>query len=312
MKISDFIKKVDSLYLGSSMETHVYVEGYETIPQWIGTASYTFKDSDGNDRILKRLSWNSWYADRVDYNVMACFNMSGDDFSSWYYWLSNMIDYLKKSMDDGNMVEDDELYIMHGQLMSESKCLYEITDISYSSDRMGTYIVIYTEPVDIRDAIINKKSREWRNKFIKENCLSEIPSINSKDVLSVKQVQNLLSKGIDMSDAIMCWLYPQDELYKKDSSKWELCNADFYKKHCDDSAWFDVPTYTLSELLDKLPEKVVCDDVTYRLVVNKSIVGYYSDDNPDDCHYADSYAVGDGNILEAVYKLYLWYLNDVL
>lgn len=161
MKIRDFIEKVESLYMGCSMETRVDCDLCETIPQWIGTASYTFKNADGSDRILKQLSPNSYYSDTVMYNVMCCFDLMGDNFGDYHHWLSNMMTYLEKSLDSHEMTEDDELYIMLGQHIDD--CLYEISDITYMSDRLGSYIVISAKTLPIESAAMNIQSKERRH-----------------------------------------------------------------------------------------------------------------------------------------------------
>ena len=170
MKIKDFIDAVENLYLGCSMETRVCCDYSETIPQWIGVERYTFKDENGEDVILKRNSDNSYHTDSVYFNVMSCFDMSGDEFDSYYHSLSNMMNYLRKSLGDGEMREDDELYIIYGQSVDDNN-LYEITDISYSSDRMGEYIYISTRRIDVKDAVRNIKSEQRWNKWLEENGL---------------------------------------------------------------------------------------------------------------------------------------------
>ena len=125
MKIKDFIDKVENLCIGCSMETRVCCDYYDTIPQWIDVERYTFKDENGEDVILKINPDNSYHTDSVRFNVMACFDMSGDEFDSYYHSLSNMMNYLQKSLDDGEMCEDDELYIIYGQSVGDDN-LYEI------------------------------------------------------------------------------------------------------------------------------------------------------------------------------------------
>ena len=170
MKIKDFIDTVEKLYLGCSMETRVCCDYLETIPQWIGVERYTFKDENGEDVILKRNSDNSYLTAIVQFNVMSCFDMLGDEFDFYYHSLSNMMIYLQKSLDDGEMSEDDELYIIYGQSVSDDN-LYEITDISYSSDPLADYIYISIRGVAIKDAVRNIKSEERRKKWLEENGL---------------------------------------------------------------------------------------------------------------------------------------------
>ena len=170
MKIKDFIDAVENLYLGCSMEIRVCCDCFYTIPQWIGVERYTFKDENGEDAILKRNSDNSYHTDTVHFNVMACFDISGDEFDSYYHSLSNMMNYLWKSLGDGEMCEDDELYVIYGQSVADDN-LYEITDISYSSDRTGNYIYISTRRIDVKGVVRNIKSEQRRNKWLEENGL---------------------------------------------------------------------------------------------------------------------------------------------
>ena len=81
-----------------------------------------------------------------------------------------MMYYLRKSLDDGEMCEDDELYIIFGQSVGDDN-LYEITDISYPSDCMGDYTHISTRRIDVNDAVRNIKSEERRKKWFEENGL---------------------------------------------------------------------------------------------------------------------------------------------
>ena len=82
-----------------------------------------------------------------------------------------MMTYLQKSLDGGEMCEDDELYIIYGQSVGEDN-LYEITDISYSHDSIGEYIYISTRAIAIKDAVRNIKSGERRKKWLDENDLA--------------------------------------------------------------------------------------------------------------------------------------------
>lgn len=167
MKIKDFLNKIEyNMYLGCYMYTKVYIDYEFTVPQWIGVETRTEKDENGNDKILKRISENSYYTDNNAYNVMACFQLLGEDTDCYYRSLDNMLKYLQKNLDSGSMQEDDELYVMHGQSINESTELYEITDILYSSDRWGTFIEICTEPIKFSEAVPNIKQHAIKEKMI--------------------------------------------------------------------------------------------------------------------------------------------------
>ena len=69
-------------------------------------------------------------------------------------------------------------------------------------------------------------------------------------VLSVEQMKHLQELGLDTSDGSMCWCYALS--YK--NAKWELeIYEDVINQKRDSAFWEIIPTYTLQDILDKLP-----------------------------------------------------------
>lgn len=74
--------------------------------------------------------------------------------------------------------------------------------------------------------------------------------MKSKQVLSVEQMKHLKELGLDTSDGSMCWCYALS--YK--NAKWELeIYEDVIDQKRDSNFWETLPTYTLQDILDKLP-----------------------------------------------------------
>ena len=74
--------------------------------------------------------------------------------------------------------------------------------------------------------------------------------MKSKQVLLVEQMTHLQELGLDTSDGSMCWCYALS--YK--NAKWELeIYEDVIDQKRDSNFWETLPTYTLQDILDKLP-----------------------------------------------------------
>lgn len=74
--------------------------------------------------------------------------------------------------------------------------------------------------------------------------------MKSKYVLSVEQMEHLQELGLDTSDGSMCWCYA---LFYK-NAKWELeIYEDVINQKRNSAFWEIIPTYTLQDILDKLP-----------------------------------------------------------
>ena len=77
--------------------------------------------------------------------------------------------------------------------------------------------------------------------------------MTSKQVLSIDQMKHLQELGLDTSNASMCWCLFLDD--KKE--KWELeIYEDVINQKRDSSFWEIIPSYTLQDILDKLPKRI--------------------------------------------------------
>lgn len=74
--------------------------------------------------------------------------------------------------------------------------------------------------------------------------------MKSKQVLSIDQMKHLRELGLDTSDASMCWCYVLS--YKNAKCELEIYE-DVINQKRDSAFWEIIPTYTLQDILDKLP-----------------------------------------------------------
>lgn len=82
--------------------------------------------------------------------------------------------------------------------------------------------------------------------------------MKSKQVLSIEQMNHLQELGLDTSDASMCWCRAIS--YK--SATWELEIYEYViSQKLDSNFWETTPTYTLQDILDKLPESIQIYDL---------------------------------------------------
>ena len=82
--------------------------------------------------------------------------------------------------------------------------------------------------------------------------------MKSKQVLSIEQMKHLQELGLDTSDASMCWCCFLGNIE-------EECELEIYEnvlnQKRDSTFWETLPTYTLQDILDKLPESVQVYDL---------------------------------------------------
>ena len=74
--------------------------------------------------------------------------------------------------------------------------------------------------------------------------------MKSKQVLSIEQMKHLRELGLDTSDASMCWCYVLS--YKNANCELEIYE-DVINQKRDSAFWEIIPTYTLQDILDKIP-----------------------------------------------------------
>ena len=126
--------------------------------------------------------------------------------------------------------------------------------------------------------------------------------MKSKQVLSVKQMEHLQELGLDTSDGSMCWCYALS--YK--NAKWELeIYEDVINQKRDSAFWEIIPTYTLQDILDKLP----CFIGTHVLTLQKLA-------NSGTCLYMEPYSRSILNLTESkelinsAYEMLCWCIKN--
>ena len=126
--------------------------------------------------------------------------------------------------------------------------------------------------------------------------------MKSKQILSVEQMKHLQELGLDTSDGSMCWCYALS--YK--NAKWELeIYEDVINQKRDSAFWEIIPTYTLQDILDKLP----CFIGTHVLTLQKLA-------NSGTCLYMEPYSRSILNLTESkelinsAYEMLCWCIKN--
>lgn len=96
--------------------------------------------------------------------------------------------------------------------------------------------------------------------------------MKTKQVLSIDQMKHLQELGLDTSDASMCWC----SFIGNIDEEWELeIYEDVINQKRDSTFWEIVPTYTLQDILDKLPKGIKTSTDTYWLTVSVNTKMWY-------------------------------------
>ena len=125
-----------------------------------------------------------------------------------------------------------------------------------------------------------------------------------EQVLSIEQAKHLQKLGLDMSDAAMCWTEIVED---NGHSLFDLVRKEMLDKVdllVDDY----IPTYTLQEVLDKLPVAFRPNSNDRNMLLYDSIAdGQIWYEN----YYGTKMIYKDGNtLLDAAYKLLCWLLDN--
>lgn len=110
-------------------------------------------------------------------------------------------------------------------------------------------------------------------------------------VLSIKQMQELIDVGIDTSKASMCW-YGTDEVEF-------VCSGTDMDKDCGDEI---CPTFTLQDILEMLPSYKITYDKYTRDIDRYEI----RIDIPEGQHYITHIAQSSESLLDAAFKMLKW------
>lgn len=122
--------------------------------------------------------------------------------------------------------------------------------------------------------------------------------------LTVDQAKHLQKLGLDMSDSLLCYLLldtDTPEQYGRIFFTQDLCKTDKF-----------IPTYTLQEILDKLPCGVTWD--TWQVQITLGLGGDEMEYNDGD-GYSPHREVDENlfdNLLNKAYKMLCWVLVNKL
>ena len=126
--------------------------------------------------------------------------------------------------------------------------------------------------------------------------------MKSKQVLSVEQMKHLQELGLDTSDGSMCWCYALS--YK--NAKWELeIYEDVINQKRESAFWEIIPTYTLQDILDKLPHYLnpfPPKQILFAWMIERDAIAYRNVEDIDDClkNFTDYL------LIDAAYDLLCW------
>mgnify|MGYP001755060394 FL=1 len=127
--------------------------------------------------------------------------------------------------------------------------------------------------------------------------------MKSKQVLSVEQMEHLQELGLSTSDGSMCWCYALS--YK--NAKWELeIYEDVIDQKRDSNFWETLPTYTLQDILDKLPPVIKKYYwLAIRVSAHKGM--WYVEYNGRGCTLSYFYSE---NLIDAAYEMLCWCIEN--
>lgn len=123
--------------------------------------------------------------------------------------------------------------------------------------------------------------------------------MKQKQVLSIKQMKYLQDLGLDTSDASMCVEWKEsDENNKVVNSLDADTNYDYY-----------YPTYTLQDILDKLPHYLnpfPSKQILFAWMIERDTIAYRNVESVDDClkHFTDN------SLIDAAYEMLCWCIEN--
>ena len=122
--------------------------------------------------------------------------------------------------------------------------------------------------------------------------------MKSKQVLSVEQMEHLQELGLDTSDGSMCF-----EWNESDADNMVVTSPD-----ADTNYDYYHETYTLQDILDKLPTLIIISSDFYKICIEPSC-GYW------DIYYYKSDATEliskkSENIIDAAYDMLCWCIKN--
>ena len=126
--------------------------------------------------------------------------------------------------------------------------------------------------------------------------------MKSKQVLSIEQMKHFQELGLDTSDASMCWC----RAISHKSATWELEIYEYViNQKLDSNFWETTPTYTLQDILYKLPQYIhpfASKRMKFTWVLEKDTIAYRNVENIYDCFkYFTDYS-----LINAAYEMLCW------
>ena len=85
-------------------------------------------------------------------------------------------------------------------------------------------------------------------------------------VLSIEQMHKLAELGVDISKASMCYVF-----FESDGQKYTdivVHDESCYEMACMNS----MPTFTLQDMIELMPNKAIKDDTEFYLIIDKYII----------------------------------------
>ena len=128
-----------------------------------------------------------------------------------------------------------------------------------------------------------------------------------KQVLSIEQMKHLQELGVDTSDASMYWVRAKriigkqrNDVLGNEMGKWRLSLSKNIVRSID-WAVESVPTYTIGDLIEKLPKHFYIKEAQISMVAINGSGAFqvWYDKVPKSCK-------SDGTIKNALYKLLCW------
>ena len=114
-----------------------------------------------------------------------------------------------------------------------------------------------------------------------------------EQVLSIEQMKHLQELGVDTSDASMCWVAGEDASI--DEGEWNLIIPNNFLLP------YNIPTYTIGDLIEKLPKHFNKEETPLIIVAINESVGFCVE-----YFEMQESSKSDGTIKNALYKLLCW------
>lgn len=132
----------------------------------------------------------------------------------------------------------------------------------------------------------------------------------NEEVLSIEQMKHLQELGVDISKAKMCWYAIYETL-----PNW------FNELRIRDNVFDDyypfMPTFTLQDMLEMMPESITSDNMLYHFELLKLgssySIGYKGivDEDNGDCNMIKYHTLlWDKNLLTCVYEMLCWLVEN--